>query len=163
MLHNDATPIYRKGTLEEMQQIWPFAHNQTFRYFYNQIAYGNAEFWTAEVQKQPIGELYLFKCLPDATFADGYSKAYLCAFRIISTLRDRGYGSGLLQAVCQRARQLGFSALTIGVEENQPQNMRLYQRFGFTKLLQSCNVDPCDFDEIGQPLPCQFLLFEKKL
>ena len=38
MLHNDATPIYRKGTLEEMQQIWPFAHNQTFRYFYNQIA-----------------------------------------------------------------------------------------------------------------------------
>lgn len=159
----NTTAVYRMGTPEELQQIWPFAHNQTFRYFYHCIAHGAAEFWTAEVEGRPVGELYLFKYLPDPIFADGHNRAYLCAFRIIHALRGQGYGSGLLQAVCYHAKQLGFSSLTIGVEQTQPQNLRLYQRFGFTQLLQTCSTDPCDFDENGLPLPCQFLLLEKKL
>ncbi len=55
------------------------------------------------------------------------------AFRVAEELRGLGFGTMLIKEVLRRVKELGFSHVTIGVEELKTANVRLYQRFGFAK------------------------------
>lgn len=153
----------RQGTVQEMQSLWKHTR-ATLRFFSENIHSGNAEFWTIEKDSHLIGELYFFKRLSDADFANGKRRGYLCAFRIAKEHRGLGYGTKLLMHVLEHADALGFAEITIGVEETEPANLRLYNRLGFTRQIKRCVVDPCDVDEQFMPIPCvEFLLLMKAL
>ena len=123
----------------------------TARFFYGNIASGRAVFWTVEHEGGLIGELYAFFDLDDKDFADGESTAYLCAFRVRKDYRGRGIGSRLLTAALSDLRKRGFRYATIGVGGDEPQNIRLYRRFGFDTKVKNCHYDPCGLDENMQP------------
>lgn len=146
----------RKATGEEMLALWGCQDvdraSPTARFFYLNISADNAAFWTLDNDGALIGELYAFFDLADKDFADGKSTAYLCAFRVKKEYRGQGYGSQLLKAVLADLKALGFRSVTIGVGCDEPQNLRLYQRFGFAVKIKDCNYDPCGMDENMQPL-----------
>ena len=48
-------------------------------------------------------------------------------------------------------RNKGLKRVTIGVGPDEPQNVRLYRRFGFTTKIKDCHYDPCGMDENGEP------------
>lgn len=48
-------------------------------------------------------------------------------------VRGRGVGAALLDALCGRARAVGFSALSLSVERENPA-LRLYERTGFVAV-----------------------------
>ncbi len=110
--------------------------------FADHIRHENAEFWALERSGELIGELYVFKSLPDRDFADGRTKAYLCAFLVREADRGKGLGSQLLSAVLARLKANGFRYATIGVEKGDEANLRLYRRHGFSVTIKECRLDP---------------------
>ena len=146
----------RNATGEEMLALWRFpnvsAASSTAMFFYDSISAGNAVFWTLDKDGELIGELYAFFDLEDKDFADGETTAYLCAFRVKKEYRGQGYGSRLMTAVLTALKESGFRRATIGVSCDEPRNISLYRRFGFTAKIKDCYDDPCAMDEKGRPL-----------
>jgi len=150
--------IIRKAALNEMLELWEeqFAsgNTPTAKFFAENILSENAEFWTMEHEGNLISELYIFKSLEDKDFADGCTKAYLCAFRVKKGFRGQGLGSKMMKSVFAHLKSCGFSAATIGVDETEEANIRLYTRLGFNTKVKDCYLDPCDVDEEMHPKPC---------
>ena len=161
--------LIRKASEGEMLALWGYpdfnAASSTARFFYQNIASGNAVFWALEHEGALIGELYVFFDLADKDFADGKTTAYLCAFRVKPGFRGQGLGSRLMGTVLAELKALGFRRAAIGVSENEPQNLRLYRRFGFTEKVKDCRADPCAMDEHMQPVvdPEPWVLLRKEL
>ena len=146
----------RKATSKEMLALWGYqdfdTSSPTAKFFYDNIAAGNAVFWTVDNNGELVGELYAFFNLNDTDFADGQNTAYLCAFRIKEEYRGRGNGSRLMETVLAELKDIGFRTVTIGVGSDEPQNLRLYKRFGFITKIKDCHYDPCGMDENMQPI-----------
>ena len=145
----------RKATGEEMLVLWGcqefYMASPTAKFFYENITSGNADFWTLDKDGELIGELYAFYNLTDKDFADGKTTAYLCAFRVEPEYRGKGNGSRLMTTVLMDLKEKGYRNVTIGVGSDEPQNYRLYQRFGFNTKIKDCHYDPCGMDENMQP------------
>ena len=145
----------RKATAAEMLKLWGYKEldtaSPTAKFFYNNITTGNADFWTIDKDGELIAELYAFFNLEDKDFADGKTTAYLCAFRVKQESRGQGNGSRLMTAVLKDIKEKGYQKVTIGVGSDEPQNYRLYQRFGFNTKIKDCHYDPCGMDENMQP------------
>ena len=139
-----------------MLALWGYpkldAASPTARFFYQNIASGSAVFWTLEHEGALIGELYAFFSLEDRDFADGKTTAYLCAFRVKEGFRGQGFGSRLMETALADLKARGFRRAAIGVSESEPQNLRLYRRFGFTEKVKDCRADPCAMDEQMRPV-----------
>ena len=154
----------RKATAQEMLSLWGYKNMDsvppTALFFTQNISSGNAEFWTLNDNNQIIGELYIFWQLGDKDFADGKNRAYLCAFRVKREYRGNGYGSLLLKKVLDYTKKKGIQMITIGVDETEEHNIRMYQRFGFTNKIKDCFEDPCNVDSEMKPKasPCFWLL-----
>ena len=148
--------LIRKATEEEMLALWGYQNKNTAsataRFFYDNIAAGNAVFWTVDNYGELVGELYVFFNLNDTDFADGQNTAYLCAFRIKEEYRGRGNGSRLMETALTELKDIGFRTVTIGVGSDEPQNLRLYRRLGFITKIKDCHYDPCGMDENMQPI-----------
>ena len=159
----------RSATGEEMLALWGYsdfnAASPTARFFYQNLASGNAVFWALEHEEALIGELYAFFDLEDKDFADGKTIAYLCAFRVKPGFRGRGLGSRLMETALAELKARGFRRAAIGVSESEPQNLRLYRRFGFTEKIKDCRADPCAMDEHMRPVvdPEPWMLLYKAL
>lgn len=147
--------LIRKATGDEMLKLWGYpdvvSSSPTAKFFWRNIASGNAVFWTLDNDGDLIGELYVFMDLDDKDFADGKSTAYLCAFRVKEGYRGQGLGSSLINTALAELKENGFRSATIGVGSDKPQNIRLYRRLGFNKKIRDCHYDPCGMDENNQP------------
>ena len=150
--------IIRKATQHEMLALWGYQNEKnsspTATFFAENILSENAEFFTIEKDGVLIGELYAFKSLSDPEFADGHTKAYLCAFRIHKDYRGQGLGTQLMNTVLEHLKECGFTHVTIGVDITEEANIRLYQRLGFHTKVKDCYFDLCDLDENMQPKAC---------
>ena len=158
----------RRAIGEEMLALWGYPDldtaSPTAKFFFQNLASGNAVFWTVDRNGELLGELYAFLNIrEDPDFADGKTTAYLCAFRIKQEYRGQGLGSKLMHAAFADLKSMGFRRATIGV--NDPPNEALYRRLGFDTDVKTCYVDPCARDENMQPEPDDvgFLLLAKEL
>lgn len=151
--------MIRQATAEEMLTLWGYdvkgEITPTARFFIENIVSGNAEFWTIDEDGELLGELYVFKKLEDIDFADGIKRVYLCAFRIKKELRGQGLGSQLMEHVLISLKEKGYQEVTIGVEECEEANVRLYNRFGFCEKIKDCFEDPCARDGEMRPEACE--------
>lgn len=152
------------GTLQDFHRYWrdaPWAEPQFAAY----MDAGKAEFWYARIGLRVVGRVYLFRELPDADAADGIKRAYLCNLHVLERYRGREIGSALLNRMADRAKELGFLELSIGVEEENDANMRLYQRMGYLDLVKSVTEDLiCVKNADGNSSACgAYLLMRKEL
>lgn len=140
----------RNATGAEMLALWGYQEyntaSPTAKFFYDNITSGNSTFWALDNEGFIVGELYAFFDLDDKDFADGQNTAYLCAFRVKKEFRGQGNGSRLMETALAKLKEMGFRHATIGVESDEPQNLRMYRRFGFCSKVKDCHYDPCSMD-----------------
>ena len=122
--------LIRKATGEEMLSLWGYKGiedaSYTAKFFYQNISAGNAVFWALDNDGKLIGELYVFLDLDDKDFADGTSRAYLCAFRVNAEYRGQGLGSNLMVEAIAELKENRFHSAMIGVAIDEPQNIKMY-------------------------------------
>lgn len=83
----------------------------------------------------PIGELRVKYQSEEPEFAQRGRRAYLYAFRILPEHQGKGYGKYLLEQVLTFLRQQGYSEFTVGVEDDNPRALHIYQNFGFREFV----------------------------
>ncbi|MBR2810921.1 MAG: GNAT family N-acetyltransferase, partial [Solobacterium sp.] len=86
----------------------------------------------------------------DRAFADGQTRACLCAFRVMKEYRGQGYGRRLMDAAVRDLKARGFRYATIGVDDVE--NEKLYRHMGFATKVRDCHDDPCARDANMRPV-----------
>jgi ribosomal protein S18 acetylase RimI-like enzyme len=85
-------------------------------------------FLLARVQGTAVGAAYLSF---NWTLEHGGKSCWLEELYVMPAYRERGIGRQLLDAVCQRAAELGCAAIDLEVEEEHARAQHLYEREGF--------------------------------
>lgn len=80
----------------------------------------------AQTNHFPIGQLWI-----DLTKQHKNSIGVLWAFRILSPFQGKGIGSCLLNSAERILQEKGFAVSEIGVEKDNPNARRLYERMGY--------------------------------
>lgn len=151
------------GTLNDFDMYWKDASwaKPQFRKY---IEEDNAEFWFAKDGEMVVGRVYFFKLLADKFAADGVSRGYLCNLHVLKEYRKQGIGTALLITLINRAKELNFIGLTLGVDENEVANVKLYSRLGFVEKVKKCKEDLICVQDSGEPQPSpEFLLMMRRL
>ena len=82
-----------------------------------------------------VGELHAKYESEDRNYAVRGKRAYLFAFRVREGLQNRGYGTYLLGEVISTLKSVGYSEFTVGVEDDNPRALHMYQAMGFDEFV----------------------------
>ena len=66
-------------------------------------------------------------------------RVYLFGLRVLPDFRNRGIGTALLKYAITLCTSRGIFEFTIGVETDNSDARRLYEKFGFATLLENCS------------------------
>ena len=83
-----------------------------------------------------IGELSVKYVSDDPLQTIPGQRAYLYAFRVREDRRGMGLGTALLRYVMDALAVQGIRELTVGVEDDNPDARRLYNRAGFDRVIE---------------------------
>lgn len=99
-----------------------------------------------------IGKIYFVTKLEDLPIADGKQVGYICNLYVKKFFRNIGIGTMLVETVKRYAIANGFSALTLGVEDDNSKNMHLYNKLGFNTKIKNMNTDLLFKDAEGKAI-----------
>lgn len=142
---------YRQASVIEFEELWNYSNSPTYNYFLKGIKSSNVEFWTVDNNGTLIGELYIFWDAADKDEANGFDRAYLCAFRISNEYQGMGIGSKLMKRVIKRIEEKGYTEVTIGIDNDEYTKLEaMYNHFGFSTKIKMKNIDDHYFNAEGQ-------------
>ncbi len=122
--------------LRQMRASVGWAIEFTARAF-EEMAQGRRVVCVAEVDGRTVGSVQMVWASEDPVMADGHSVAHLSDLVVMAAYRRRGIGRQLAEFVENLARARGFTTMTLDVDDNQPQNQRLYERWGYVYFRQT--------------------------
>ena len=70
---------------------------------------------------------------PDYTIPD--KRIYVSRMIVKQEYRNRGIGSEILTFLIEKAKEMGYSEMTIGVDKDNENALYLYKKSGFTEVL----------------------------
>lgn len=144
------TAEYRRATRSDLEKLWERSIRENPgdpRYirwrdqFIADNASGAAATFAVVIDGEPVGEgtlLFSPECRAirgRTCLADGRTTANINALRIRQEFEGRGHISKLVQQMECYARQAGFSAITIGVEELEHRNRAIYTYWNYVNLV----------------------------
>ena len=143
---------HRPATPEDLERLWTYnieSHPGDARWVRWKTEYigynerGVARTFAVLADGVPVGEgTLLFDPGCKAVngrlvLADGKRVANVNALRIQKTHEGKGQISRLVALMEQAAREMGYTRLTIGVDECETRNRAIYEHWGYTRLLFS--------------------------
>ena len=99
-----------------------------------------------------IGMVFLLTNLDDKSLADGKNVCYICNFFVQPKFRGMGMGTEIMEHIFCVAKENGFKQMTIGVDESNEKNVRMYKKLGFTTELKKSSLDATIKDKDGNHL-----------
>jgi len=145
--------IIRQASIREFKALWDFSGSNTYHYFLDGMNEKIIELWTIEIDKELVGELYIFWNSEDKDEANGHNRAYLCAFRIKENYQGRRLASLLMNRVLERIAEKGYNEVTIGVDnDNYHKLFSMYNRWGFDTLIKKTCIDFHYLDKDNNPV-----------
>ncbi len=142
VIQNATTPLEKQLIIRKAEQsdLPALEWNGEYRHFrtlysdiYQHALKGDALMWVVELPESGvIGQLFIQLVSARKELADGFSRAYLYAFRIQPQYRNMGLGSQLLSYVEAYLVQRGFRWVTLNVGKNNDRARRLYERHGYS-------------------------------
>ena len=100
-----------------------------------EIAQGNRLVFVYKINGEFIdeGALVLDTSDPDYTILG--QRVYVSRMIVKKEYRGRGIGSEILEFLINKAKEMGFSEMTIGVDKDNENALHLYRKYGFTEVL----------------------------
>lgn len=94
----------------------------------------------AEEEGKFVGEISIMtknSNIPVAVIPN--KRMYLFGLRVLPEWRNKGIGTALLQYAISMSARRGIFEFTIGVETDNPDARRLYEKMGFVTMLENCS------------------------
>lgn len=132
-----ALPIER---LDELNRIYDMSKIEGFLDTRrNNLEMSRELCFVAEEEEQFVGELSIMTQnanIPVAVIPN--KRVYIFGLRVLPEFQRRGIGTALLKYAITLCASRGVFEFTIGVETDNTDARRLYDRFGFAPFLENC-------------------------
>ncbi len=100
-----------------------------------EIASGNRLVFIYKINGKFIGEGALVLDAGDPDYTLPGKRVYVSRMIVKKEYRNQGIGSTILTFLIEKAKEMGFKEMTIGVDKNNVNALHLYRKFGFTEIL----------------------------
>ena len=133
-----ANTVIEPLKLEEYSKcsnIWNMKAQPLTEKWREEIATGNRLVFVYKINGEFVGEgaLVIDTGDPDYTVPD--KRVYVSRMIVKKEYRNRGIGSEILEFLIRKAKEMGFSEMTIGVDKDNENALHLYRKYGFTEVL----------------------------
>ena len=100
-----------------------------------EIAQGNRLVFVYKINGEFIDEGALVLDTSDPDYTIDSKRVYVSRMIVKKEYRGRGIGSEILEFLINKATEMGFSEMTIGVDKDNENALNLYRKYGFTEVL----------------------------
>ncbi len=115
--------------------IWNMKSQPLAEKWREEIASGNRLVFIYKINGEFIGEGALVFDTADPDYTITGKRVYVSRMIVKKEYRNRGIGSEILEFLIRKAKSMGFSEITIGVDKNNLNALHLYKKYGFTEVL----------------------------
>lgn len=115
--------------------IWNMKAQPLADKWFEEIKSGNRMVFVYKINGEFIGEGALVLETGDPDYTIPGKRVYVSRMIVKKEYRNRGIGSEILTFLIAKAKGMGFSEMTIGVDKDNENALHLYKNFGFTEVL----------------------------
>ena len=115
--------------------IWNMKTQPLADKWLEEVKSGNRLVYIYKINGEFIGEGALVLDAGDADYTIPNKRVYVSRMIVKKEYRNRGIGSTILEFLINKAKAMGFSEMTIGVDKNNTNALHLYRKYGFTEVL----------------------------
>ena len=115
--------------------IWNMKAQPLSEKWREEIVEGNRHVFVYKINGEFIGEGALVLDMGDPDYTIDSKRVYVSRMIVKKEYRGRGIGSEILEFLIIKAREMGFSEMTIGVDKDNENALHLYRKYGFTEML----------------------------
>jgi len=115
--------------------IWNMKSQPLTDKWFEEIKSGNRLVFIYKVNGEFIGEGALVLDAGDPDYTISGKRIYVSRMIVKKEYRNRGIGSDILEFLIAKAKEMGFSEMTIGVDKDNINALHLYRKYGFTEVL----------------------------
>lgn len=115
--------------------IWNMKTQPLAEKWRGEIADGNRLVFIYKINGEFIGEGALVLDTGDFDYTIPGQRVYVSRMIVKKEYRGRGIGSEILEFLINKATEMGFSEMTIGVDKDNENALHLYRKYGFTEVL----------------------------
>ena len=117
--------------------IWDMErHREQAAEWLDQLRTGNRTTYVCQTGGQFVGEISLVFAHPDPDYTIPGRRLYVSRLVVRPDRRRRGIGRTLVRYAVERAAELGYGELSIGVDLDNYPAIRLYTEEGFDRVLR---------------------------
>lgn len=120
---------------EKCSNIWNIKAQPLADKWLDEIKSGNRIVFVYKLNGKFIGEGALVLDTGDPDYTIPNSRIYVSRMIVKKEHRNRGIGSEILTFLIQKAQEMGFKEMTIGVDKDNINALHLYRKFGFDDVL----------------------------
>ncbi len=115
--------------------IWNMKSQPLAEKWREEIASGNRLVFVYKINGEFIGEGALVSDTGDPDYTIPNQRVYVSRMIVKKEYRNRGIGSEILKFLIDKAKNMGYSEMTIGVDKDNVNALHMYRKFGFTEVL----------------------------
>ena len=115
--------------------IWNMKTQPLADKWLEEIKNGNRLVYIYKINGEFIGEGALVLDAGDADYTIPDKRVYVSRMIVKKEYKNRGIGSTILEFLINKAKAMGFSEMTIGVDKDNTNALHLYRKYGFTEVL----------------------------
>ncbi len=115
--------------------IWNMQSQPLAGKWLEEIKSGNRIVYIYKINGEFIGEGALVFDTGDADYTIPNKRVYISRMIVKKEYRNCGIGSEILSFLIKKAKEMGFSEITIGVDKNNRNALHIYKKFNFTEVL----------------------------
>ena len=115
--------------------IWNMKSQPLADKWLEEIKSGNRLVFVYKINGEFIGEGALVLDTGDPDYTVPNRRVYVSRMIVKKEYRNHGIGSEILEFLIAKAKSMGYSEMTIGVDKDNVNALHLYRKYGFTEVL----------------------------
>lgn len=115
--------------------IWNMKSQPLADKWLEEIKSGNRLVFVYKINGEFIGEGALVFDTGDSDYTIANQRVYVSRMIVKKEYRNKGIGSEILEFLIKKAKETGYSEMTIGVDKDNKNALHLYKKYGFTEVL----------------------------
>lgn len=115
--------------------IWDMKKQPLAEKWKEEIISGNRIVYVYKINGEFIGEGALVVDTGDPDYTVPNQRIYVSRMIVKKENRNCGIGSKILAFLIEKAKEMGYSQMTIGVDKDNKNALHMYRKFGFTEVL----------------------------